>query len=292
MVEGIAFGDPMELMRYIEINNKLLFDSNVNDFENSIVSYKYQEKILNKFTEKNFFKFKDFKIRFEDRKSLWILIHELLVNQEYFFDSRKLSPTIIDCGVNFGLSLAYFKSIYPKSKIIGFEPLPKMFDTAQKNIIENKWQNIIIYPYALSSKKNEAEFIVPLADSMAGSLTRRRELTGEKVEKIKVKCVKLSSYLKQKVDFLKLDIEGSEEEVLTESREYLKNVKYIFCEYHFTPGENNFLDKILTILEEECFDFQVSKSWSYGLRTKNRPMLHVGRTYSAVIFAKNRRNMA
>ena len=41
---------------------------------------------------------------------------------------------VIDCGANIGMSITYFKRLYPKSKIIGFEPDPKIFETLKKNI--------------------------------------------------------------------------------------------------------------------------------------------------------------
>ena len=45
----------------------------------------------------------------------------------YRFVTTKEAPVILDCGANIGLSVIYFKQLYPNSKITAFEPDPDVF---------------------------------------------------------------------------------------------------------------------------------------------------------------------
>ena len=91
------------------------------------------------------------------------------------------------------------------------------------------------------------------------------------------------------MDYLKLDIEGTEGAVLAECAHALPQVHHLFIEYHETHHpERNSLPAILSILERAGFDYEVSKSHGYHLISEHRPMAHVGQSYSAILWAKNR----
>lgn len=232
----------------------------------------------------------DNKLNLYDPNSLMILMNELLITEDYFFESESNNPLIIDCGSNFGLSLFYYKKMYPNSRIISFEPLSSMRKVLQNNIDSNGWSNVVLEPYALWKEDAEMTFQVPNDDSMAGSLTERRKALDGTMNEEKVICKRLSTYLENKVDFLKLDIEGAELEVLEESKHLLGNVNYIFCEYHHLIDDPR-LGRIITILEDAGFDVNVTKSYSYSRGTKYRPMKYLndkGYLYSASIFCKNK----
>jgi FkbM family methyltransferase len=72
---------------------------------------------------------------------------------------------------------------------------------------------------------------------------------------VKVETILLSEYLQKQVDFLKIDIEGAEYNVLEECQNYLKNVKNIFVEYHSFSNKIQVLERILTILKNSVFKF-------------------------------------
>jgi hypothetical protein len=123
---------------------------------------------------------------------------------------------------------------------------------------------------------------------MAGSLFDRRRAFGDNVDEIEVECCKLSDYLHEPIHFLKLDVEGAEDIVLTDSRPLLKNIQYIFCEYHQGLGlSSGRLGKILHLLNESGFEAQIGKSFNYQQVSKFKPMEMVERPYSAVIWAIN-----
>jgi hypothetical protein len=72
-----------------------------------------------------------------------------------------------------------------------------------------------------------------------------------------VDCVRLAGYLQEPVDFLKMNIEGAEWEVLSDSREGLRNVREMVIEYHHLPGCPRTLHRILSLLHEAGYDYLV-----------------------------------
>ena len=68
--------------------------------------------------------------------------------------------------------------------------------------------------------------------------------------------------LQKQVDFLKIDIEGAEYEVLKDIEPQLQNVQNLFIEYHGTYEQNKELVEMLTILETNGFSFYIKEATS------------------------------
>jgi FkbM family methyltransferase len=188
------------------------------------------------------------KLMFVDSLSFLFIYDEIFVNQIYQFLSSKTNPYIIDAGANIGLGLIYFKSIYPNSEIIAFEPDEKAFKALEYNVSSLQLKNITLIKKALWDTVTELNFYSEGADS--GRLTNDQVAT----QVIKTQTTVLSEYLKdRKVDMLKIDIEGAELNVLKECKNYLKNVSNIFVEYHSFKNSPQNLAMLIRILEEDGF---------------------------------------
>ncbi len=200
-----------------------------------------------------------------------ILIREILIDESYRFKSMNEYPLIIDCGANFGLSVYYFKSIFPKSKIIAFEPNPDLYSILLDNIKINDWDDVEVFPFALSNTNEKTKFFIPEKMPMGGSLKTRLVKNRNDIKICEVNCVRLNSYIEREVDFLKLDIEGSELEVLNDCEKNLSNVKFIFCEFHFGDGlSNDRLPQLLSVLSQAGFKYTVNGSlWNSSLSKYN-----------------------
>lgn len=228
-------------------------------------------------------------LQFPCRHSLWTLIHEILLNEDYYFDSDSESPTIIDGGAHMGMAIYYFKTLYPNARITAFEPEPALRAMAEANVARNGYKDVSVLPYALAGVQESATFYVSDTWSMAGSLSDRRAQLGDGVREISVECVPLSDYLDGPVDFLKLDIEGAEDEVLEDAAPKIHNVRHLFCEFHGGGGlASGRLAKILEILEAAGFDAQIAKSHNYQETSRRRPFTHFGGSASQIIWARRR----
>jgi FkbM family methyltransferase len=193
------------------------------------------------------------KLLIPDATSFLFIYDEIFVKEIYKFEATKKDPVIIDCGANIGLSILYFKNIYPSAKIIGFEPDPKIFSILKNNISSFDYQDVELINNALWEEEKELDFYSEGAD--AGRLSN----TTDKTSMIKIKAVKLSTFLDSPVDLLKIDIEGAEYAVLKECQDKLKNVNKLFVEYHSFLNEEQMLDEILRILKNEGFRYNINQ---------------------------------
>lgn len=192
-----------------------------------------------------------FPITMVDKSSFLYMYEEIFEEEIYKFKSQNTKLKIIDCGANIGLSVIYFKKLYPESKIIAFEPDPKIFNVLSSNIKYGRLENVELIQKGVSDTQGNIAFIPDNADG--GRLISGKE----NAEQILVETVKLSDYLSEKVDFLKIDIEGEEVKVIEECKNQLKNVENIFIEYHSFVDKEQQLDKLLKILHDTGFRYYV-----------------------------------
>lgn len=149
-----------------------------------------------------------FDVRFQNYGQLLALFEEIFIRQIYYFKSNTDTPAIIDCGSNIGLSVLFFKKLYPSAKIKAFEPDPASFALLKDNVEQNNLTDVLIYNIALSDA--EQETILHKDASPEGTLTMSLFASPLKSSQIKVSAQKLSGYISEKVQFIKADTEGAE----------------------------------------------------------------------------------
>jgi hypothetical protein len=74
-----------------------------------------------------------------------------------------------------------------------------------------------------------------------------------------VPTVRLRDYLNEPVEFLKLDIEGAEIDVMLDCADKLGEVAQMFVEYHGFAGKASRLLELLTAIEEAGFSVYVEQ---------------------------------
>ena len=218
----------------------------------------YRKLVFLSFLSKNKLKVNGFSIVGNDIKSFVSEFDHIFYREEYFFESNKTDPLIIDCGANIGMSIVYFKYRYPNSQIIAFEPDKDLIPIINKNILDNKLTNIELRQEAISTKNGETDFYHMGDDS--GSL----HILEKSFKSEKVKIIRLKDILRHKetVEFLKLDIEGEETQVLEDCAKELDKVNHIFVDYHPTINKKHqSLSKIISILEDLNFDFRITPAY-------------------------------
>lgn len=248
-----------------------------------------EEVFIDIFSDDNIMQFKNARLEYQNANKFWIIINELLIQQEYYFETTTKTPFIIDGGGNIGLAVFYFLSLYPNAEIISFEPSQEAYTILKRNVQRNDWKNVTILPYALDLEEKERRLLVPENDCLGASLTERvKEYSIENsIKEEVILCKKLSSYITKQVDFLKLDVEGVEVRILREISAQLSMVSHIFCEYHYGElVEDNDFCELIQILGEQGFEYQVSKSPGHQQSTGKKTMKYVGRRISLNVWAK------
>jgi FkbM family methyltransferase len=181
-----------------------------------------------------------------DAACFLFLYREIWERKLYHFHPETKTPFIIDGGANIGVSVIYFKRLYPHSRVLAFEPDPRIFKVLARNCEQFGLENVELFPEALWSSAGELEF-KPEAE-LAGRVQPNGTGHG-----MKVPTRRLRDLLDRDVDLLKLDIEGSETEVLRDCASELYRVRNLFVEYHSYRNQPQTLDEISGILKAAGF---------------------------------------
>lgn len=193
--------------------------------------------------------FRNYAVRITDGPNLYLQYKDEFVRRIYHFESTRPDPLIIDGGGNIGMSILYFKHIYPRARVVCFEPDTAVFRILQENVTRNKLKDVTLVNAGLGEKAGLETFI---SDGSAGG---RIGKGGEDT----VRVERLSDYLCESVDFLKLNIEGEELGVLREAGASgkLEKVRQLVLEYHgWSTGEQR-LGDILNLLDFHGFRYMV-----------------------------------
>jgi FkbM family methyltransferase len=204
-----------------------------------------------------------FTIECFEYSTLVYLFEEMFLGQDYYFSTEAKAPLIVDGGSNVGISVLFFKTVYPQCRILAFEPDEAAFSLLQKNVQVNHLESIELHRKALQKTTGETTFYFDPAHP--GSTRMSAVASRMPKASVRVEGVRLSDYVNEPVDFLKLDIEGSETSVVEDLAETgkLRLVKEMVVEYHhhIEPDQNCF-SKFLDILESHGFGYQiVGPSW-------------------------------
>jgi FkbM family methyltransferase len=182
-------------------------------------------------------------IELVDSASFIFMYKEIFQQQIYRFPADNDRPYIIDCGSNIGLSVLYFKRLFPHSRILAFEPDNDIFDVLKRNVEHTGCKDVELQCRAIWTSETDLHFMNEGADG--GRLSG----PGDQKSKL-VRTVRLRDYLTTPVDFLKLDIEGAETEVLIDCADLLANVKMLFVEFHSFAERPQTLHTLMTVLAD------------------------------------------
>jgi FkbM family methyltransferase len=192
--------------------------------------------------------FGEYKLEVPDIMSFLWQYKEIFADEFYFFKTANPKPVIFDCGTNIGMSILYFKEIYPDARILAFEAEPSIVSLLEFNLEANNITGIELVPKAVWKDSEGIWFGSESADSSS---------IYSKSAKKKIPSVRLRDYLEKEneIDFLKMDIEGAETEVLDDCRNSLSNVKNLFVEFHSYIGNPQGLADVIRIFEENGFRY-------------------------------------
>jgi FkbM family methyltransferase len=170
---------------------------------------------------------------------------EIFVEGIYHFKTQNTSPVIIDAGANIGLSTLYFSKQYPNATIYAFEPDEKVEAVLQKNIHDNDCTNVIIHQEAVWRENTTLSF------DKRGSEGSHISDQGNS----SVLAIDFATFLSQfeQVDFLKMDIEGAEWDVVNHITSQLPKIHNFFLEYHGKNSDTHKLSALLQIVEKAGF---------------------------------------
>lgn len=192
----------------------------------------------------------NYEVRITDGPNFYIQCKDEFIHRIYHFEAQGPEPLIIDGGSNIGMSILYFKHTYPKARLIGFEPDENIFQILNENVARNRLTDVTLIDAGLGAEAGTTTF---QADNKAGG----QFAPGNGSMTVRVE--RLSTYIKEPVDFLKLNIEGQELQVLSEleTAGKLRHVREMVIEYHGWPAGEQRLGEILQLLDRSGYRYLV-----------------------------------
>ena len=137
---------------------------------------------------------------------------------------------IVDGGANVGYSSIYFAEKYPDAHIIAVEPDPENCALFRKNC--SVYPNIELIQGALWTSTSDLIVENPTAESWAFRVVGASSPTNDSFKGFTIADVLMYSG-KQHIDLLKLDVEGSEEQLFTSGFEgWIDRVRTLMIELH------------------------------------------------------------
>lgn len=196
------------------------------------------------------------------------LMMEILVSDAYQLKnhSSESVKSIIDLGSNSGVSSLYFRSLFPNAQIYSCEPNPKVFVQLKQNAFHIG--KIVPHQVLISDYNGESDFYYDKKSSVSSSLINR----GTGTVALKLPCITLSEYLNQiretKIDILKFDVEGSEELIFRNFKEY-DRIETIIGELHYDLCDADGVCKTLSDNYPYVKVTWYSKQRAYIMASKN-----------------------
>lgn len=186
---------------------------------------------------------------------------DIFASEIYDFKAATDAPVILDIGANVGIATIWWKLRFPKARIVAVEADPAIFALLESNIKRFGFEGVELINAAAWISDGVLKF------QSDGSDGGRVSDSGTEVTSISLSSI-IDGF--DKVDFLKLDIEGGERIVLPAIEESLKRVNTLFCEYHSLVGKPQLLEGMLTTIARAGFRFHVK-----NLHASEKPFIKI-----------------
>jgi len=198
--------------------------------------------------------------------------------KKIFLSKINKGDTVIDVGANIGFfSLLAAKKIGSRGKIFAIEPLKQANNWLKKNLKLNSFENYKVLEVAVGEKQGtmkmykkskSAEMIILDPTVSKDDLLICGEINIETIDNI------ISTKKIEKVNLLKIDVEGFEHEVLLGCKESFKakKIENIICEIHTKYLKNRGIEEqsLYTLLRKNNFltkDIDIQEETKHILAT-------------------------
>ena len=201
-------------------------------------------------------------------------------NQKYDYQTvqvmkrfLKADSNCIDIGCHKGDVLKSILDYSPKGTHYAFEPIPDLFN----DLVDFFPSNCKFHQIGLSDSKEEASFNHVISNpAYSGFKKRRYDNSDEKVTKITVNTDLLDNIIPKdhKIDFIKIDVEGAELNVLKGGIATIKRNKPLIVFEHGLGAADYYKtgpDDIYNLLYEECgLHVSLMENWLKNKKPLNK----------------------
>ena len=158
----------------------------------------------------------------------------------------------VDVGASYGFLSVPFSFMF--EKVYSFEPNPGVIECLEQNILSR--DNIEVYGKALSNKSGSFHLEVPREVSGAGQVHLEEPQVNNTIHPVEV--ITLDSLNLVDIDFIKIDVEGHELELIEGAIQTIQKYRpVIYCEVHSHRSMNDYYRrrKIIGFFEDLGYKF-------------------------------------
>lgn len=174
-----------------------------------------------------------------------------------------LNDNSIVYSFGIGEDISFDKSVLKEfnCSVYGFDPTPKSINWVKNQVLPNRFK---FYEYGIDIESRIVKFYLPKnTDYVSGSIIAHSNLDTDKSINVKMKSFQdiINELGHQKIDILKIDIEGAEFNVLESILETKIQIDQILIEFHerFLPNGKLKRKNAINLLHLKGFDlFAVS----------------------------------
>jgi len=162
-----------------------------------------------------------------------MVYEQVILRQEYDLPVQRQPSFIVDAGANIGFASVFFTNRYPNARILSLEPEKNNYEILARNVAP--YPNITAVRGALWSETTDLNVIDTGlgnwgfrvgAQNGSSSGTPDQTVHAMSVESI------LRDFGVEKIDILKIDIEGSELEIFQNADRWIDKVDSLVVELH------------------------------------------------------------
>lgn len=164
---------------------------------------------------------------------------------QFIREQVKKDSTVVDIGAHKGGYLYWLsKGVGPSGKVFAFEPQPTLFKYLQTTLQSLKLDQVHLEQKGVSSEAGTFDFFIPGDGTSPGATLNQELAQKESGRNISIETVALDEYFKdrtEKINFIKIDVEGHELAVFQGALELLKKDRPILlfeCEERHQNGQS------------------------------------------------------
>ena len=177
------------------------------------------------------------KMWLDDKDTLELATQEIYepVETGIFMKQIRAGSVVLDIGANIGYyTLIAARQVGPQGRVYAFEPDPANFQLLKKNVEQNSYRNVVLVNKAVSSKTRTLR----LFRSQTNRGDHRVYDSKDGRESVPIEAVALDDLFKKmdkKVQFIKMDIQGSEALALEGMRGLIRKNRSLKLVAEFEP---------------------------------------------------------
>jgi len=183
--------------------------------------------------------------------------------------AKEGSPVFLDIGANIGLFTFPLSIDLPQVRVFAFEPHPRNARCFRETVQRNVFPNICLEQVALGGSDGEGLLFIDESDSGGHSILEDNLWNNKQnTDRVRVPLLRLDSFVRLKsldrIDLLKIDVQGAEDEVLRGGMESLRKFRPDFlieAQHEKVASEGAIVSEIKNISPDYRFRTMEHGEW-------------------------------